>query len=605
MGRKKYKSVKRALFYLIFTGIVIITTFLSLLQIESIKLFIENEKENIKSKSQNAASAYIHGWDLIYLLIENETQHITDEIYSSVSEKYEKQKNWDFSLEEFLKTDEHMDIHIIDRNNVIIKSTDPGSIGLDFNKFEKMDQHLNQIRTTGKSDIDGIGSSAIDGSVMNLIYKPTKDKEYVIEIAVKLEEYAEKLVKIKQGRSNLNKVVARIRDNAEIVDLKYYDSFGTRYNLSYYDISNKKERNIPDENKAFFQEARDTGEVVSIDRKINGKTLTEDFVPYKIIIGSEEAVGVINITYDFSYINRDMMTAIKLIIALAVLCILIFTYVIWRKADKLMKPIDKLVGAMNQVAAGKYNVKVDINTNNEFQILGDNFNNMVEVIDINKRAVTEQRDEIAALYEEQIAISEELEEALDANKKTYFETIKALAKAIDAKDHYTKGHCNRVMNYSILIAKEMGFLDCQLDDLKYGAILHDIGKIGIPEEILNKNGRLTDEEYNIIKSHTAIGYEIIKDIEFLSTAKEIVYQHHERIDGRGYPNNLEGENSNIFSRIVCVADSFDAMTSTRAYRKSMKLEDAVSELEKGKGTQFDPEVVDIFIKLIKDNKLEL
>ncbi|MCM1989324.1 HD domain-containing phosphohydrolase [Oceanirhabdus seepicola] len=595
--KKKKSSVKKSLLYLIFIGIVAITTFFSLIQIHAVKEDAKAEEENLKANIKNTAKSYIHGIDLILLMIENETRKKAVDIQNSVINEYNERTNWNFPLEEFLDGKEYFDINIINNNNIIFKGTNKENIDIDFNRWGRMTEKLDKIRMYGKSDIDGRGSSVITGEPMNYIYKATEDKKYIVEVGVNLSKYADK----SHETFIMNNVLKKLVNNNYVVDLEYYDTFGTSYN--FFGNDNIDSINISEQDKTYFERAKNNNEIISINKKIGAKTITEEFIPYESINEKGKISGIIKITYDFSSSNKIIIDFIIIIIS-AVSCIVIFTYITAKKVNVLMAPIDNLLEGMNQVSMGKYDTKIEINTNNEFQILGDNFNDMVKEIDTNKRAVIEQKDEIHSLYEEQIAISKELEKALAANKNTYFETIKALAKAIDAKDHYTQGHCHRVMEYSVAIAKEMGFLDCQLDDLRYGAILHDIGKIGIPESILNKNGRLNDEEYNIIKSHTAIGYDIVKDIEFLSKAKGIIYEHHEKIDGKGYPKGLNGNESSIFSRIVCVADSYDAMTSNRAYRKSMKVEQAIDELEKWKGTQFDSEVVDVFVKLIRNNKLK-
>lgn len=565
--KKRKNSIKKSLIYQIFIGIAAITTFFSLIQIHAVKEDAKAEEERLKANIQNAAKSYIHGIDLILLMIEERTSRKAAEIQNLVINKYNERKNWDFQLENFLNGNEYFDINIINDNNIIFEGTNKENKNIVFSRLSTITKKLDEIRICGKSDIDGRSSSATTGDPINYIYKATEDKKYIVEVGVNLRKYAHK----SHETNIMNNILEELVNNNYVVDLEYYDTSGTKYN--FFGNQNIDSINISEQDKKNFERAKNNNEIIRIDKKIAGKTITEEFIPYESISENGKISGIIKITYDFSSDNK-LISDFIIIIFSAICCIIIFTYIIGKKVSKLMSPIDNLVEAMNQVSSGKYGTKIEINTDNEFQTLGDNFNEMVKEIDTNKIAIIEQKDEIHSLYEEQIVISAELEKALEANKKTYFETIKALAKAIDAKDHYTQGHCHRVMEYSVAIAKEMGFLDSQLDDLKYGAILHDIGKIGIPEDILNKNGKLTDEEYNIIKSHSAIGYDIVKDIEFLSKAKDIIYEHHEKIDGRGYPNGLNGEESNIFSRIVCVADSYDAMTSNRAYRKSMEVERA-------------------------------
>ena len=176
--------------------------------------------------------------------------------------------------------------------------------------------------------------------------------------------------------------------------------------------------------------------------------------------------------------------------------------------------------------------------------------------------------------------------------------IKTLSDTLEAKDEYTKGHSYRVAEYSVLIAKKLGLSDKEIAKLHYAASLHDIGKIGVPDTILNKPSRLTTDEYNIIKTHTVIGADIIKGIELISYTEDVARYHHERYDGKGYPSGLSGEDIPYYARIVAVADSYDAMSSKRIYRKGLSPEVIRSEIEKNRGLQFDPQIADAFLELL-------
>ena len=178
-----------------------------------------------------------------------------------------------------------------------------------------------------------------------------------------------------------------------------------------------------------------------------------------------------------------------------------------------------------------------------------------------------------------------------------FQTIQTLASAIDAKDPYTKGHSTRVSQYSVLIAKALNWDAERVNDLRYAAMLHDIGKIGVPDSILNNPKRLTDMEYNIIKSHTVMGGDILKDRIMIKSAEDVARSHHERYDGRGYPRGLKGEEISEEARIAAIADAFDAMSSNRVYRNACDYDHIRNELVNGKGRQFDPRFTDVFIGL--------
>lgn len=184
------------------------------------------------------------------------------------------------------------------------------------------------------------------------------------------------------------------------------------------------------------------------------------------------------------------------------------------------------------------------------------------------------------------------------------QVVTALATAIDAKDPYTRGHSTRVSQYSVMIAKALGWEKERTDNLRYAALLHDIGKIGVPDSILNKPTRLTDVEFDIIKSHTTTGGEILREHTVVDAAEDVALSHHERYDGKGYPRGLRGKEISEEARIVGIADAFDAMNSSRVYRKACDRDYILNQLTGGRGKQFDPEYVDVLIKLWNEGRLE-
>jgi len=184
---------------------------------------------------------------------------------------------------------------------------------------------------------------------------------------------------------------------------------------------------------------------------------------------------------------------------------------------------------------------------------------------------------------------------------SYFEIVKALAQAIEAKDPYTHGHSERVMQYAVLIAQKLGLPKEKKESLKYAAILHDIGKIGVRGIVLNNPNGLTVEEYDEIKKHPLVGEGIIKPIELLQPIRPLIRHHHEWYNGKGYPDGLSGENIPLGARILAVADAYDAMKSDRPYRKALTKEVIIQEFERGNGTQFEPKIVKIFLELLKQN----
>lgn len=185
------------------------------------------------------------------------------------------------------------------------------------------------------------------------------------------------------------------------------------------------------------------------------------------------------------------------------------------------------------------------------------------------------------------------------------QSISVLTKFVDAKDSYTNGHSYRVAEYSRLIAQKLGFSPEECRHLFYISLMHDCGKVAIPDAILKKPGSLTDEEYQSIKSHTTIGADLLKDFTSIEGIRDGALYHHERYDGNGYPSGKKGEDIPLIGRIICVADAFDAMNSQRCYRSRRSKDYILMELESNRGKQFDPKIVDCFLELIQEGKISV
>lgn len=236
----------------------------------------------------------------------------------------------------------------------------------------------------------------------------------------------------------------------------------------------------------------------------------------------------------------------------------------------IIAPIEQLNRIVDRVTHGDYKVQMDNVYNDEFSDLIDGFNEMIR----------------------------ELHNREEQNRLLLESLITSLSAALDARDPYTAGHSLRVRDYSLQIAKRLALSPQLIEQLNRSAILHDIGKIGVPDAVLQKDTKLTDEEFNMIKSHTVKGEAILKSIHPAESFAQIltgVRSHHERYDGRGYPDGLHAEQIPLFGRIIAVADAFDAMTSDRPYRKGMSISQAIEIIRDGLGTQWDPEIGKIFL----------
>jgi putative nucleotidyltransferase with HDIG domain len=241
-------------------------------------------------------------------------------------------------------------------------------------------------------------------------------------------------------------------------------------------------------------------------------------------------------------------------------------------ARTLTRPIDRLSASLSEMAtAGRFDERLTPSgTSLELDALATTFNDMMSSL-------------AAAQAETQGA---------------YLGAIRALAMTLDARDPYTAGHSERVATLSVSIGRQMGLPSVDLDILRLGALLHDIGKIGLSDDVLRKPDRLTDEEFELIKMHPTLGARILKSVPFLAPHLPIVELHHERLDGKGYPQGLRGDETPLLARIVHVADAYDAITSARAYRFARSSSDAIAELWHCRGSDFDPAVVDAFIQVL-------
>ena len=278
-------------------------------------------------------------------------------------------------------------------------------------------------------------------------------------------------------------------------------------------------------------------------------------------------VGYVATALDATPLSSSV-SAIRVVLAILFAGTALATIVIGLAlADRITRPIDELVGSMAIVSAGDYSRRVTVQSEDEIGYLARSFNAMAGALQTQAR---------------------EREEA-------YFRNLEALARAIDARDPYTYEHSARVAAISEVLAAGLGMSAADVTTLRRAGLLHDIGKIGVPDRILGKTTPLTDEEWGIIRQHPVIGYDMLKDIPFLQPSLDAVRHHHERWDGEGYPDRLSGAQASTFARIVTLADAFDAMTSDRPYRKGFSFQFAARTIVSEAGKQFDPAVVDAFL----------
>lgn len=298
-------------------------------------------------------------------------------------------------------------------------------------------------------------------------------------------------------------------------------------------------------------------------------------IPYAEILGSwevrgEHQIGVLGVALSensFVQMTSTSRWRIFLLVAAANFLVILVGF---NLANAITRPLLRLVQASQKVADGDLNVKVDTHSNDEVSVLTDVFNTMVANLNHSQKQLI----------------------------RSYDETLEGWAKALELRDKETEGHSERVTHLTVRLAEAMGIQGEALVNIRRGALLHDIGKMGTPDAILNKNGPLDEQERQIIEKHPQHAYDMLRLIEYLQPALEIPYCHHEKWDGTGYPRKLKGEEIPISARMFAVADVFDALSSDRPYRKAWALPEVIKYLKDQSGSHFDPRVVEAFTRLM-------
>jgi HAMP domain-containing protein len=308
----------------------------------------------------------------------------------------------------------------------------------------------------------------------------------------------------------------------------------------------------------------------SNNRKIEIRNIgyREIFAPWEVREGKD--LGVLGIALGESFlVSMTSITRVQIIIlaALVFLLIILFGIIL---SNVITKPINELVQASKKVMSGDFNVRVNASSNDEFSVMAETFNKMIQ-------NVNESRVQILESYDI---------------------TLEGWSRALDLRSEETKGHTDRVIQLMDKMCVLMNIEGNKYSHIRRGTLLHDIGKMGIPDRILNKTGELIDEEWEIMRNHPTFAYELLKDIHFLRPALTIPYCHHERWDGKGYPRGLKGEEIPLEARIFALVDVWDAITNDRVYRKAMSREEAIQTIRKGEGTHFDPEITTLFLSVV-------
>jgi len=314
------------------------------------------------------------------------------------------------------------------------------------------------------------------------------------------------------------------------------------------------------------------------DQGSSTRPISEGVVDYtELLIPAEvredDLIGYLGVALPNSFITRTSSINRGNTFALIGVVLVVVSVVGVFVARIITRPIQELKEAAERVSQGDLSIQVESGGQDEIGVLADSFNEMVS-------NVSQSKQDLITAYDR---------------------TIEGWAKALDLRDHETEGHSRRVTEMTMKLANRLGMPQQELENMQRGALLHDIGKIGIPDSILLKKGGLSDEEFDVMRQHPHFGRDFMDQIDFLAPAMAIPYSHHEKWDGSGYPQGLKGDEIPKAARIFSVVDVWDAITSDRPYRKAMSYEEAVSIIKEGNGSHFDPEICNAFLRMIAED----
>jgi len=482
-------------------------------------------------------------------------------------------------LEILKEGQEYVDLYAINKNNTVVMSTYKPDLLLNFNDEAEFSDFLDNIREDGSYISERVAISNVFNDIKKFAYYSTSDEHYILEASYDMSNFEEFL-----GSDSFGEFSADIiKNNDYISDLTVYNYYGDDLDSNISIHNNSDVEKIKAFKQALSEKINVTYTVYLDDYEIITK-----YIPYTIkTFDHSNSQYVLELTYTTEYISVALKEWFIKQSSLVVLFIIIIIVFLAYYNYSLIIPINKILIAFDEVNNNNFSVRISTKGNSEikqaflsFNKMAANIENLLDDVKLKEKKLTKSFEKV---------------------ETAYFETVRGLVNSIDAKDNYTRTHSEHVMDLSMMLGEYLLLSKKDLESIKYGSLLHDVGKIGIEDSILNKPGIFTNEEYIKIKEHPQIGYDIIKNISFLNSVSEIILCHHEKIDGSGYPNALKGNQIPYLARIVAISDTFDAMTSQRIYKeKIMTVTEAFNELIRCSGTQFDEELVKLFIKAYCD-----
>lgn len=468
------------------------------------------------------------------------------------------------------ETGSRYDYFIIDSQNTISQTTFAPDKGLDLGKYEKVGAFLSWVREHPEIIHSERAMVGVNDYLKKFIYQATPDKKYILEIGVPFKS------PLVTGNSDITdfdfpQYIAQIMAEYPVLKIvNIYDHTGKAYYQS----------NSPD---SYQLEGDRFSAFKNVVSTTHSSTLTRNDTLYRYVYFRPfeahqhgYAEKIIEVAIDTKPLHADWMKSVylSLLVTIASLILAAFTGMLF--TNSVAKPIVKIIDSVKRIASGDLSTPLEqTGTIKETHVLS--------------HSVETMRRKLQAQFKELELRNKEISDS-------YQLTIKAFFRILEHREQYTAEHSLKVNQIAMRIGKEMELSPQELQCLEWGTLLHDIGKLAINDEILLKPGKLTEQEYITIKKHPVIGYDVLPKLPFFQDVAQVVYCHHERYDGRGYPNGISGEQIPLLARICAVADTVHAMTSDRPYRKGCQWEDALKEIKCCSGTQFDPDVVNAFLR---------
>lgn len=525
---------------------------------KSVDLMVKGVQENLLSM------------DKLYIALEMYVDTRLKQAIDQMNDVYEKGDLNQAEIERIQADYDHVNLYVINSDNIIIMSTLEKDLNLDFNQYSLYSEFFNGLRDSKEYISDRTSIGLETDQLTKYSYQSTADGHFILDASYDIQSFDYLL----EGNSFLDYSSEIMMATNYVIELELYEAYNDIEErlLTIYSMDKL------DEMRA-VEEAKSTGKITRYTEYDGVHTIKTIYIPFVIEHkNGTDTIFIYKLTYTDKLVLKNYNETYITTGLLFFIGTLIFISLSQYYNIKTLRPISKLLISFESVRGKNFDVQLEPEGSKPVKDAIVTFNEMVE--------------SIRTLLGDKEKIENDLRQHLRQSEQGYVNTVTAMANAIDAKDNYTGGHCERVMKMSLLVAEYMSLSDHQVKDLKYASLLHDIGKIGINDAILNKEDAFTDEDYEMMKQHPEIGYRILLDVEFLEEANKAILYHHERIDGLGYPHGLKGDDIPYLGRLLCITDAFDAMTSKRIYKSTvMTVREAFVELEKYSYKQFDSKLV--------------